>query len=110
MPLSKTLALEPAQRPAQSLDVVSDNVPAKVAIGTRTVALLAERLRHIYNDCHRQRVVLAGQVDQVSAILGPDVGGIDHGQTAPLEALAGDVAQHLEGVGRGRLIVGIVGH
>ena len=58
----------------------------------------------------RQDVVRAGQLDELAAVSGLDVGRVDHRQPPGSQPLARDVGQHVERVARGGLVVLVIGH
>ncbi len=79
------------------------------AVGAGGVARLADLFRQVEHDRDGQHVVLAGQLDELLAALGLHVGGVDDGEPARGEPLAGDVVQDVEGVTAGALVVLVVG-
>ena len=78
------------------------DVRAEVAVGTRPVALLADRLGHVEHDRDREQVVLLGQLDQRPARLALHVGRVDHREPRLSQPRAGDELQHRERVRRSR--------
>ena len=77
--------------------------------GREALRSKANPLGHVEHDGDRQHVVRAGQLDQLRARVGLDVGGVDDGQPAGVEPLAGDEVEHLERGGARRLVVLVVG-
>ena len=82
-----------------------DRAVAEGPVGAEAVAFDRHLDSHVEHDRHRQHVVVAGQLDQRLPGRAGDAGGVHHGQQAAVEPLAGDVVQHLEGVGGSRLVV-----
>ena len=108
--LAEPLAAQPAQRMAQQLALVADHAPADRAVAARQVALLADRFRDVEGQRHRHRVVLAGDRDELPAVLGADVGGVHDREAAGGQPLAGDEVEHVEGIGGGFLGRLVVAH
>ena len=105
----EALLAQAPQRPLQVAVLAPDDVAAEVTVGTGRGALDRYRLGHVEHDGVDQRVVAAGQGHERGAGLGLDVGGVHDGEQATTQPGAGQVVQHLEGVGRGRLVVLVVG-
>ena len=84
-----------------------DGVFGCLTILAIAVAFDAERERQIEDDGGREHVPTASQLDERRPILRLDVGGVDHGQAAQLEALVDDRVEQFEGGGGDRL-VGVV--
>ena len=106
---AEPFAAQTAQPAAELAALAAEHVRAEVPVRPARVPLRAELLRQVEHDRGRQHVVLAGQHDQLAAGFGLHVGGVDDGQAAGLEALAGDELQHLERGRRGGLVVLVVG-
>lgn len=104
------LALKGAERAVQLLHLLSDDVRAEVAILARLVPLVADPFGDVEHHRNRQDVELAREGDGVFAGLGLHVRGVEDRKPASSEALLRDVIQHVEGVGRGRLVVLVIGH
>jgi hypothetical protein len=102
------LPMEPPQRPSELRLLVADDVRAEVPIGSLAVALPAELLGQVENNCHRQAVILPGQLHQWLACFGLDVGGVNHRDPPQGQPLPGDEPEHLERLVRDRLVVLIV--
>ena len=99
----------PRSAAAELAALAAEHVRAEVPVRAAGVALGAELLRQVEHDRDRQHVVLAGQHDQLAAGFGLHVGGVDDGQPAGCQPLAGDELQHLERGRRGGLVVLVVG-
>ncbi len=106
---AEPFAAKPAQPAAELAALAAEHVRAEVPVRPAGVPLRTELFRQVEHDRGRQHVVLAGQHDQLAAGFGLHVGGVDDGQAAGLEALAGDELQHLERGRRGGLVVLVVG-
>src|SRR5262249_42556982 len=89
--VAEALALQPAEALAQVAQVRADHARADVAVGAGAVVRDAGGLTQVEDDRHRQYVVLAGDADQMRAVLRLDVGRIHHAQLAAGEAHAEDV-------------------
>ena len=88
--------------------LATEDVRAEPAVGPVGVAGGADPLREVEDHRHRQHVVLSRQGDEVPAGLTLHVGGVDDGEPARGQPLGGDVPEHVEGVGRGGLVVLVV--
>jgi len=66
--LPEAFAFEAAQSPLQLPLLVADHVRAEVAVGAVAIALLAETLRQVEDDRHRQEVVLARRAGSVQVL------------------------------------------
>ena len=106
---AEPFAGQPSQPPAELSALAAEHVRAEVPVRAAGVPLRAELLRQVEHDRGRQHVVLAGQHDQLAAGFGLHVGGVDDGEPAGFEALAGDELEHLERGLRGGLVVLVVG-
>jgi hypothetical protein len=100
--------MEPAQRPSELRLLVADDVRPEVPIGSLAVALQAELLGQVENNCHRQAVILPGQLHQRLACFGLDVGGVNHRDPPQGQPLPGDEPEHLERLTRDGLVVLVV--
>lgn len=107
---AEALPRQAAQRATQQLDMAAHHMGAEGPVRMRPVALLAYRLWNIQHDRHRQRVEAPRQLHCLLAVLRAQVGRVDHGQPPGREALGGDVVEHVERVGGGRLVGLVVGH
>ncbi len=107
--LAEALALQASQRAAQLAVLPRDHVRGQLAVRAGSVPLRADARRHVQDDRDRQHVVVPGDLDELLAGLGLDVGGVHDGQPAGREPLADDVVQQFEGLGGGRLVVLVVG-
>ena len=102
---------ERPQRPAQLVMLPVNDLAAERPVGpARRCAEGTHFFRHVQHDGDRQHVVRAGQFDEWFARLGLHVGRVDHGQPARGQPLARDVAEHVERVPGGGLVVLVVGH
>jgi hypothetical protein len=106
--VAKTLALEPAQRPAELRTLLRDHVRSELAVRPLGVARVAYRFGNVEHNGDRQAVVLAGQRHQGLARFGLHVRGVDHRQPSAGQTLRRDEVQHLERILRGRLIVFVI--
>ncbi len=107
--LAEALALQAAQGAPQVAAVALDDRAGQAGpVGAGRVALGADLLGHVQDDGDGQDVVLAGELDELPAGVGLDAGGVDDGQAAGGEALAGDVVQDVEGVPARALVVLVV--
>ncbi len=108
--LAEALALQSAQGAPQLAAVPLDDVARHGgAVGAGRVACGADLLGEVEDDGDGQDVVLPGELDELLAALGLDVGRVDDGEPSGLQALARDVVQHVEGVAAGALVVLVVG-
>ncbi len=108
--LAEPLALQALEGAAQFAPVAGDDAAVDArAVGAGGVPLGADLLGQVEDDGDGQHVVAARQVDQLTAALALDAGGVDDGEPAGGEPLAGDVVEHVEGVGAGALVVLVVG-
>jgi len=71
----------------------------KVAVGTFTIAGMANSGRQVEYDGDRDGVVAVGKIEQGFAGAFLDIGGVDDGQFAATQADCGDVMEGVEGVG-----------
>nr|WP_276602773.1 hypothetical protein [Nannocystis pusilla] len=108
--VTKTLALQLAQRLAQQAALLADQRRSERTIAALLRPLEAHLRRHVEHDRHRHRVLLARQRQHRLARLGLHVGRVDHRQQPAVEPLAGDREQQLERVAGRLLIVLVVGH
>jgi hypothetical protein len=100
-----------AQRALELADVPARDVRRQVhPLGPLAVARDADRVGHVEHDGHGEHVVIAGELQQGLAGLGPHVGRVHHGELAALQALAHHRVQQLERVARARLVVLVVRH
>ena len=106
---AEPLAAEPAQAAAELAALAAEHVRAEVPVRAALVPFRAELLGQVEHDRGRQHVVLAGEEDEVAAGFGLDVGGVDDGEAAGFEPLAGDKAEQLERGRGGGLVVLVVG-
>jgi hypothetical protein len=90
--------------------LLPDDVRAERAIGRDPIPFLADALGQVEHDRDRQAVVLPRQSHQRLAGGLLDVRRVDDGEAPRRQALRRDQVQHLEGVGRSRLVVLVVGH
>jgi hypothetical protein len=86
------------------------DVRAEVAIGPRTVPLLADRLRRVEHDRHREEIMLLRELDERLARLALHVGRIDDREARLCEPAAGDEVQDGERVRRRALVVLVIGN
>jgi hypothetical protein len=107
--LAEALLVELPEGAAELVALPADHRVAEVAVCPAGVAVQADPLGQVEHDGHRQHVVVAGQGDQLAPGLRLHVGRVDHGQPPRPQPGAGDVVQHVEGVGAGRLVVLVVG-
>ncbi len=106
---AEALALQVPQRAAQLPLLTLDHMCSELRpVGAQRVAFGADLRRDVQHDSDRQYVVLPCQLHQLASRGGLDVGRVDHGEPPGREPLRGDVVQHVEGVGAGRLVVGVV--
>ena len=82
----------------------------ELAVWPLPIAVLADALGDVEHDRHWQDVVPARQRDERLARVLLDVRGIDDGQAAGGEPLAGNEVERLEGVARRRLVVLVIGY
>lgn len=108
MNVSKALAFQIAQRAAELLTLLPDDVLSEISIRSLFVSILANSLTEIENDGNWNHVVLACECDERLARLGLDVSGVDYCQFAGRETFGGDEVQDFEGVFGGRLVVLVV--
>ena len=106
--MREALPLQSPERPAKLRLLLADDVRAEVPVVPAAVPLLADLLRQVEDDGHRQAVVFPGKLDERLAGLGLDIGGVDDRQSPQGQPLAGDEVQHLEGLVRHRLVVLVV--
>lgn len=108
--LAEPLALQPLEGATQFAPVAGDDAAVDPgAVGAGGVPLGADLLGQVQDDGDGQHVVAARQVDQLTAALALDAGGVDDGEPSGGQPLAGDVVEHVEGVGAGALVVLVVG-
>jgi hypothetical protein len=81
----------------------------KLTIWPRYIPVLAKPLRQIEDNCDREDMVFARQLDEPFARLRLHIGGIDHSQLAAGESFADDRVEQVECVSRRRLVVFVVG-
>jgi hypothetical protein len=81
---------------------------SEVALRSLLVALVAQLILQVEHDGHGQAMVLARERDQRLARVLLNARGIDDGELAGGEALAGDEVEHLEGGRRRGLIIFII--
>lgn len=81
---------------------------SKLAIWSKSIAILAKPLRQVEDDRLGEEVVVLSQGNERFASLRLDIGGIDHRQPSPGEPLPNDLVQKVERVARGGLIVLVV--
>ena len=92
----ESLALQPSQRPPELRALLPDHVRAEVAVGSALVPLLADLLRQVEDNGHRDAVELTRDLDERLARFGLDVRGVNDGQPAQRQPLAGDFVQQRE--------------
>jgi hypothetical protein len=107
--LAEALAVQPLEGAAQIACLVADDVGAEVAVGTIAVSVVADALGQVEHDRDRQEVVLTRERDERSPVLALDACRVDYGESARGHALGGDEVEKLEGIGRSRLVVRVVG-
>ena len=95
---------------AQILDLTGDSVWRHDAVYALRIAIQADALWHVEDDGSGEDVLRFRQIHQHFARFGLDVGGVHDDQLAALQALGGDVMEHIEGVGGGGLVELVVGH
>ncbi len=103
------LAKSPERSPQLRL-LIPDDMGAEVPVGPLAVAFLAELLRQVEDDRHRQTVILPGQLDERFPGLRLHVGRVDHRQLPHCQPLASDEPKNLERLLRNGLIVLVVTH
>ena len=101
-------APEAAQPAPQAVVLAADHLGAEGAVGPLGVPDDGGALRHVEDDRDRQHVVLAGQLDELPAVLRLHVRRVDHGQPTGTEPQGGDVAQQRERLRRHGLVVLVV--
>ena len=104
----EAFASEAPQRAMQLAPLVADDVRTEVAVGSRSIAVVAHALGQIENDGDGQHVVLAGERHQRLARLRLDVRGIDHRQLGAGEPPRGHEMQRRKRVVGRRLVVLVV--
>ncbi len=104
----EALAPEALHGSAELAALVAQHVRAEVAVRARGVAFGTHRVRYIEHDCHGEGVVSLRERDERLACLWLDVGGVDDGELACLQALAGDEVKDVERGVRHRLAVLVV--
>ena len=104
----KAFSLHPPNGSPQLRPLLPNHMRAKVPVLTALIPLLADPFRQIEYDGDRKAVVLPAKLDQRLAGFGLNIGGIDDGETAKGQPLAGDEVQNLECVVRHRLLVFVV--
>ncbi len=106
----ESLADQRVDRLAQLLALTPDHVRTEVTVGPAHVAFPRRRLGDVQDDRDREHVVLAGQPDELGPRLLLHVGGVDHGEPARGQPLAGDIAEYVERRPGGGLVVLVIGH
>ncbi len=106
----EALFAQAAKSPAELAVLLPEHVRAEVAVGTGGVARQADLFGQVEHDRHGQHVMLASERDERPARLRLHARGVDDGQTARGQPLAGDEVEHIEGIGGGRLVILIVAH
>lgn len=106
----EALTLEPSQRLLQLRALLTDDVGTESPVGTRPVALLADRLRRVEHDRDGKQVVLLSELNQRPASLALHVGRIDDREPGLGQPPAGNELQDRECVLRCALVVLVVGH
>src|SRR5690348_6787396 len=81
---------------------------AKIAIWPLAIALVAQLLGQIEDNCYEQAVILSCQGKQWLTRIGLHIRGIGDGQFASSKAFARDKVQYIKGIIGGMLIVLIV--
>ena len=107
--MAEALPLQPASERSHLAPLLTNHMRAEVPVGSSTVALLAELLRQVEYDGHRQHVDSRASSTSGLRASGCDIRGVYHCQIAARQALGRDGVQDLEGVLGGRLVVFIVG-
>jgi len=108
--VAEPLSAESLDRLPQQARMVAHHMRTEVAVGTRRVALLAEAPRQVQDDGDGQRMVFAGQANEIGAVFAADVGGVHHGQQPARQAFPGDELHQLEGLRGCCLAGGVVAH
>jgi hypothetical protein len=108
--LPEPLLAHPSQAAMELAHLVADHMGPEVAIGTGSIALLAQALRKVEHDRYREEVVFAREPHELGAVLAPDVRSIDDRQPPAGHPLASDEMEDLESIVSGALVVLVVGH
>ena len=99
-----------AERAPQLGSLVAEDLRTELTVLTGCIAVGANPFGHVEDDGHGKHVVLLGQFQEPAPSFGLDIGGVDHGQSACFESLAGDEVQNLEGCFGRRLVVLVVAY
>ncbi len=108
--MAKAFAFEVAQRLTELRGLLPDNMRTKIPVRAPLVAFMANLLREIEHDCHRQAVVFSGQGHKRLAGLGLNIRCIDHSQACGSQPFRRDEMKHLEGILGSGLIIFIITH
>src|SRR4051812_29941899 len=110
MNMAEPLALEAAQSALELPMLVADDVRAEIAVGAAAIAILAESLWQVEDNCDRQEVMGARELDERLTRLGLHIRRVDDSQSATPHPYGRDVVKQLERVVRRVLRVFVIGH
>ena len=108
--IPETLAFQLPQRPLELRGLIAHHVGAKRTLRAFPVAGQAQGLGHVQDNGHRQAVVLPGESHQRFARLWLYAGGVDDGEAAGPQARGRDEVEQCKGIGRCRLVGGVIRH
>ena len=80
--MPKALAPESTHGPMELAPLLADDMRTESAIGSGTVAFVADSLRQIEDDGHRQDVIFAGKRHERLTRLRLNVRGVDYGESS----------------------------
>jgi acetylornithine deacetylase/succinyl-diaminopimelate desuccinylase-like protein len=92
------------------LGLIPDYVWAEVSIRTVSIALLAQLLREIEDECHWKNMKLARQFNQRLARIRLNICGVNCREFPQSEPLPGDEMKDFERIASHRLVVLVVGN
>ena len=81
-----------------------DDLPPEGPLRTLAVALLAEGVRQVEHDRHRQGMIHPGESQERGAVLTPYIGSVNHRQPAHGQPLAGNEPEQFKSIGGGALV------
>ena len=107
--MAEALAAQRAHAAPQGHGLVADDMRAEGAVGAALVAGAADLLAGVHDDGHGQGMPTPRHLQQPGAVLGADIGRVDHGEAPGLEPQVQDGVDEAECLGRGPLVVLVVG-